>query len=187
MIIVVDTKTGGPEPLQAAIWDIAAVAVDGGQIIGEFSSLVWPGRHYLQPTHRDVIERIGGFDVRRLLDEDVPEAEEVAFNFHNWVTEHAGPATSFNAEFDRKFLDAEPWSLTLSGTIKWGPCIMLECFRTMVAAGALPYSTRFSRPKWSRLSEACSHFGVPFTETHRALGDALAAAELAIKLGLDAG
>ena len=51
---------------------------------------------------------------------------------------------------------------------------MLECMDIM--ANVLPW--RYGKPKWPKLTEATEYFKVPFEETHRAVNDAKAAAQI---------
>lgn len=185
-LVVLDTETTGLEPGAAAIVEIAAVAVRDGQIVDRFSTLVWPGREFLQREHRHVLDTISGINVLDLLDTAVPDATGAEALLQEWAaraTEGQIRVTSFNVWFDRKFLQTDPWSLDLWSEpgITWAPCLMLAAMEPMGKAGALQRHWRGGW-KWPSLAEACAHFGIERQNAHRALGDAEAAARIAIAL-----
>ena len=80
--------------------------------------------------------------------------------------------------FDRAFWDAEWWGDAVYA--QWAPCLMLTAAERMGAAGRPGGVLRVS------LRDACRHFGVVLDEitAHHALADAMAAANLAIKMGM---
>lgn len=205
MLIVVDLETTGLVPGQAGIWDVAAVAIEGGEVRSEFESLVCPGAQYLKPEHLVVIEKVSAIAASEALPmlERAPRTAEVRAQLIDWLIEITSAPlkevgvpqvpvrarlTSFNRAFDWPFLLYLDWELPFFTTVKaWlefpeTPCIMQIAEKKMRAAG---WDKRRANgdPAWPSLREACTYFGVEFVETHRALADARAAAALAIKLG----
>jgi DNA polymerase III epsilon subunit-like protein len=100
------------------------------------------------------------------------------------------PLTTYNREFDLGFLERLPWQLSwylrtqAPVEVVFAPCVMLAAVGAMGAAGVLE-RRRDGNWKWPRLPLAARHFGIEFSETHRALADAEAAARLAIALGVE--
>lgn len=181
-LIVLDTETTGLSPDDAGIVDLAAAAVRDGEIVSRFETLVWPGRRFLQARHRDVLARVSGINALDLLNEAVPDYAGTRDLFHEWmigVEDAYGLAsvlTSFNVD-GRKFVAELPLDWP------WASCLMLAAMQPMGDAGAL-YRRADGSAKWPSLREACRYFNVPFVETHRAASDALAAAHIAIALGM---
>jgi len=86
--------------------------------------------------------------------------------------------TAFNRPFDLGWLKAQPWDLGWfvpglgHAELIEAPCVMAE------AAAAMKVGARV------KLASACAHYGINPGTAHRAIDDARAAAELAIKLGM---
>lgn len=180
MTLIFDLETTGLHPDNACVWDFACVAVNDGEIVSHFHSKVQPVLKHFTKTHRDLVQRISGLSESDLLELlDAPEIGEVRASFIQWMYEinASRMATSYNREFDFRFLEGPLWCLSL-----WeAPCVMNAV------------KERLGRRV--NLTTACQHFGVlqvDVTETmlpedcipHRALPDALLAAHLAIKLGM---
>jgi DNA polymerase III epsilon subunit-like protein len=188
-LFVLDLETTGLQPTDACIWEIAAVAVRDGEILGEFQSRVQPRLEHFTARHREIPKRISGLDDTALLWLlDAAPAREVSQVFRKWVvdtsqTEIMGisgdwSVTSYKASFEQSFLREYPWGL--DSPIAWADCLKLRSFEAMKAANACPVGQR--DPRWPKLGEACAYFGVPFSETHSALNDARAAAGLYLAL-----
>lgn len=187
MLIVVDTETSGLEPAQGAqIVEIAACAVSGGLIVAEWSTLVWPGRDTLRRPEWRRCREITGISTDDLV--DAPDAEEARKLFGQWVagvakaTGQQGPPllTSFNRQFDQRFLAAAPWNL--GDPARWSGCLMEQATEPLGQAGVLQkhYTGKW---KWPKLTVACQHYGIEMQgDAHRALTDARAAAMLAIRM-----
>ena len=188
LLIVVDTETTGLDPGAGCVWDLGAVALRDGCIVGEFESLVRPHPDRFQREQRAVVKRISRLDDAGLLALfDAPPVRVVEDRLAEWWRSFS-PAipvtfTSFNVAFDSKFLIHDPWEL---GYAPWGPCVMEACREPMAQAGLLQRTSDGQRWKWPKLTAACAFFHIPFEETHCALSDARAAAALAIRLGLSA-
>jgi hypothetical protein len=212
LLFVVDTETTGLDPAEAGIVELAAVCLRDGQVSDRFSTLVWPGREFLREKHRQALAAHSQIDPVRLLDEDVPVVVNARRLFLNWLCGNAGMnvprdaaawqaqasdafmdrtplrLTSFNVAFDSKFLSCIRWELGFHCRalapveIEWAPCVMLAASQALGEAGKLPRNRDNTGWRWPSLARSCQEFEIPFTETHRALPDAEAAAALAVRL-----
>lgn len=150
--ISVDLETTGLCPKTDKIIEIGAVRVENGQITGEFSSFVNPGR--MLPER--IVELTG------IVQEQVAEAETIGTVLEDFL-EFAGelPLVGHRILFDYSFLKraavnaGKPFERTGVDTLKLSRQYLSE----------LP-----SR----RLAELCAYFQIPIT-AHRALEDARAA------------
>ena len=162
---VVDVETTGRRQESGhRITDIAMVEVSGGEIVGEFQSLVNPGRRIppgitaLTGISDDMVAGAPYFD-------DV--AEEVAGRLKGSVF------VAHNASFD--------WSFVSGELVRVGaefPPVPRLCTVRMVRR-LVP------ELRYRNLDVVTRHFGVPIHERHRAFGDALATARVLLRL-LDA-
>lgn len=182
LIVVWDTETTAYTPDNGCVWSLGAVAIRDGEVQGEFESLVRPQPHFFQEHHKDVIRRVSGLpenEIENLL--LAPTPNEAMESFGQWLNGHvpdcyAFEFTSYNAPFDRRFLESHPlvaseYAMTMTGfEMQWGRCLMEASKQAM------------GLRKWPKLVDACRHFEVPFEESHRALSDARAAASLALKV-----
>ena len=164
---VVDVETTGGSPDDGdRITEFAAVIVEGGRIVDSFASLVDPQRSI--PLF---ITRLTG--ISRAMVRNQPTFTELAPR----VRDVLGGRTfvAHNAGFDWKFVDAE-----------------------LVRATGAPLdgdrlcTVRLSRRLLSHLprrnlDSVCRHYGVDITGRHRALGDAMATAQVLLRLLDDAG
>lgn len=175
MILIFDLETSGLHPDNACVWDFACVAVKDGEIVSHFHSKVQPVLKHFTKAHRDIVQRVSGLSDGELLELlDAPTLLEVKQSFYNWRLEEMPhwelPVTSYNREFDAKFLTSPEWMLHLIDC----PCIMNAV------------TERLGRRV--NLATACRELGVELgtcdCTQHRALPDALLAAHLAIKLGM---
>lgn len=215
LLFCVDVETTALEPSDGAIVELAAVCLKDGQVADRFSTLVWPGREFLREKHRRVLSDFAKIDPLRLMDEDVPDTYGARLLFLRWLCGNAGVPipkdaaqwqavasdgfaertplrlTSFNVEFDRKFLAGLTWDLhyhcraLAPAEIEWAPCVMLAASEDLGRQGKLPRNKTNTGYRWPKLSFACEQYGIPFTETHRALNDAEAAAQIALRLGVE--
>lgn len=150
--ISVDLETTGLNPKTDKIIEIGAVRVENGQVTGEFSRFVNPGRA--------LPERIT--ELTGIVQEQVLGAETVGTVLGEFL-EFAGelPLLGHRILFDYSFLKraavnaGKPFERKGVDTLKLSRQYLAE----------LP-----SR----RLSDLCAHFGIPIT-AHRALEDARAA------------
>ena len=172
-LFVIDLETTGVVPATAGIIEIGCVAVQSGAIVGEFSSLVWPGREFLGPKNREVLA-VSGITVEEVL--DAWPLREVRYELRRWV-DGIGAAvpyrvTSYNVAFDAAFLPEPFWTRNRddAGGGVWSECVM-KC-----AARDLAGKSRLS------LANACAILGIEQEDAHRALPDARAAAAVWLAL-----
>ena len=159
--VVIDLETTGLDILNESIIEIAAVKVRRGLVVDSFSTLV-----ACDTPLRPEIEALTGITSEMLAGQ--PELGEVLPE----LTEFIGEAdiAAHNAEFDSSFLhrfwaDGRQWLDTITlAQIAW-PCF----------------------PSYS-LANLCIYLNIDNESAHRALGDAMATAQLliAIEKQLDA-
>lgn len=159
---VVDVETTGSQP---GLWDrvteIAIVPVDGAQVGDPWSHLVQPGRS-IPP----MITALTGISDAMVA--DAPRFGTIA----DAVTERLEGRvfTAHNARFDHRFVESElsrTQGLRLDGTA----LCTVRLTRRLV-----PALTRRS------LDRVCAYFGVRIDGRHRAGGDALATAQVLVRL-----
>lgn len=171
-----DLETTGPDPTEARIVT-AAVNVTGGEQLDEpHSWLVDPGVEIPQ----------GAIDVHGITNEmaraeGMPAARAVAeiLDVLAAQVEARIPIVAFNARFDMTVLDREARRHGLTG--------LEERFEPGAVCVIDPYVLdkqidRYRRGKRT-LSDVCAHYGVGLLSAHTAVADALAAAEIARRLG----
>ena len=159
---VVDVETTGSQP---GLWDrvteIAIVPVVAGRVGEPWSHLVHPGRA-IPP----MISALTG--ITDAMVADAPRFGEIADEV---VSRLDGTIfTAHNAAFDRRFVDAE-----------------LARARGVALAGTSLCTVRLTRrlvPSLSRrsLDRVTAYFGIRIHDRHRAAGDALATAEVLLRL-----
>lgn len=168
-LVVVDVETTGWEPEQAELTEIGAVRLTGGQLTGEFSSLIRPTR----PIPADITALTG-------ITEDMVGHAPLAGPALRAFLAFAGDCVlvAHNAPFDLGFLTA-----TCAETgICWPSVAVLD---TAVLARLL--LTEHDVPD-CRLATLADYFAARTAPCHRALPDAKATADvLAGLLGLAAG
>lgn len=164
---VVDVETtGGSADAGDRITEFAAVIVEDGRVVDSFASLVNPQRSI--PLF---ITRLTG--ISRAMVRDQPTFAELAPRIHDVLGGRTFVA--HNASFDWKFVNAELTRATGAPL-----------------AGDRLCTVRLSRRLLSHLprrnlDSVCRHYGVDITDRHRALGDALATAQVLLRLLDDAG
>ena len=159
--VVIDLETTGLDIMNESIIEIAAVKVRRGLIVDSFSSLV-----ACDEPIRPEIEQLTGISTEMLAGQ--PELSEILPQLSEFVG--GADIVAHNAEFDSSFLhrfwaDGRQWLDTITlAQIAW-PCF----------------------PSYS-LANLCLYLGIDNEAAHRALGDAMATAELliAIEKQLDA-
>ena len=153
--VVVDLETTGGAPVDAGITEIGAVKIRGGEVIGEFQTLVNPG--IAIPPFITALTGISDSTVA-----DAPRLEGVFPSF----LEFAAGATlvAHNASYDIGFLKGaaalleHPWPEPLVvDTVRMA--------RAALANGEVPNR---------KLRTLADHFRAPVSPTHRALDDARA-------------
>jgi DNA polymerase III subunit epsilon len=168
-LVVVDVETTGWVPEQAEITEIGAVRLTGGQLTGEFSSLVRPAR----PVPADITALTGITDTMVCR---APLAGPALRAFLAFASDCM--LVAHNAPFDLSFLTA---ACAASG-IDWPPVAVLDTAvlaRLLLTAEEVPDC---------RLATLAEYFAARTAPCHRALPDAKATADvLAGLLGLAAG
>jgi DNA polymerase-3 subunit epsilon len=158
-LVVVDVETTGWLPGEAAITEIGAVRLNGGEVTGEFSSLVRPGA----PIPADICELTG------ITDAMVSRAPATAAALQAFLAFARGCIlVAHNAPFDLGFLTA---ACTACG-IRWPAAAVLD---TAVLARMLLGPDDVPDCKLSTLAV---YFGTRTAPCHRALADAKATADV---------
>ncbi|ORI13356.1 DEDD exonuclease domain-containing protein [Rhodococcus sp. 1168] len=157
--VVVDLETTGGSADTEAITEIGAVKVRGGEVIGEFATLVDPGRS-IPPF----IVELTGITSAMLI--DAPRIERVLPGFLEFA--RGAVLVAHNAGFDTGFLRAAASRLDIA----W-PKFQVLC-TVKLARRVL---TRDEAPS-VKLSALASLFDVGTTPTHRALDDARATVDV---------
>nr|WP_024803729.1 DEDD exonuclease domain-containing protein [Nocardia sp. BMG51109] len=157
--VVVDLETTGGSPDQDAITEIGAVKVRGGVVLGEFATLVDPGRS-IPPQ---VVQITG---ITAAMVRDAPRIEAVLPGFLEFAA--GAVLVAHNARFDTGFLKAAAARCELA----W-PAFQVLCTvrlaRRILARDETPTV---------RLSALARLLGTSTQPTHRALDDARATVDV---------
>ena len=161
--VVVDLETTGASPKKgAAITEIGAVKVKGGEIIGEFKSFVNP----LSPIPEYITAMTGISD---LMLADAPVIDEIFPTFLEFVGSHnEAVLVAHNAPFDLSFLKSAAKDLDY----EWPKYKTLD---TVTIARQLLTKEDVRDCKLATLAQ---FFGTKTEPNHRALDDAKATTEI---------
>lgn len=161
--VVFDLETSGAAPSTgAAVTEIGAVKVLGGQIVGEFQSFVNPG-HYLS----DFITSLTGITDEMLI--DAPTIDQVLPTFIDFIGPHSESVlVAHNSPFDMSFMKAA----AIAHSYQWPDYKVIDTAR--VARYVLD---RDEVPN-CKLSTLAPFFGSPTSPNHRALDDARATVDV---------
>ena len=161
--VVFDLETSGAAPSTgAAITEIGALKVLGGEIIGEFQSFVDPG-HYLS----DFITSLTGITDEMLA--GAPTIDQVLPTFLDFLGPgHETVLVAHNAPFDMSFMKAA----ANAHSYQWPAYSVVDTAR--VARYVLD---RDEVPN-CKLSTLAPFFGSPTSPNHRALDDARATVDV---------
>jgi DNA polymerase III epsilon subunit family exonuclease len=161
--VVVDLETTGASPKKgAAITEIGAVKVKGGEIIGEFKSFVNP----LTPIPEYITAMTGISD---LMLADAPVIDEIFPTFLEFVGSHnEAVLVAHNAPFDLSFLKSAAKDLDY----EWPKYKTLD---TVTIARQLLTKEDVRDCKLGTLAQ---FFGTKTEPNHRALDDAKATTEI---------
>ncbi len=159
--VAVDVETTGLKPLQQRIIEIAAIRFRGGKEVERFESLVFPER------------RVPGYITKLtgITDEMVaaaPRFADIALDFERFLG--TSLVVGHNVGFDISFLNAE---MARCGR----PALINERLDVMALAMRLLPLVR--RPTLDRVATAV---GLAPRQIHRAAGDAILAAQAALRL-----
>ena len=155
--VIVDTETTGSRAGDDRLIEIGAARLVGGEVVDTFQQLIDPGRHV--PRR---ITRLTGISTAMVYGQ--PSASEVMPQF----VEFLGDAVmvAHNLPFDARFIDV---ALAEAGL----PPLQNQSLDTLRLARRL-----LSSLPSKGLSKLTQHFGITVNGRHRALGDAVATAEL---------
>ncbi len=160
--VVVDLETSGGAPhLGAAITEVGAVKVKGGEVLDTFSTLVNP-RHPI-PSY---ITDLTGID--DALVNDAPPIESVLPDLFHFLEDESTVFVAQNAPFDLSFLK---YAAREHGH-PWPPFRVLD-----TAILARKVLTREEAPN-CKLGTLAQFFGTEITPNHRALDDAKATVDV---------
>ncbi|MGB6126874.1 MAG: exonuclease domain-containing protein, partial [Gordonia sp. (in: high G+C Gram-positive bacteria)] len=157
--VVVDLETTGGSSETDAITEIGAVKIRGGEVLGEFATLVDPGRA-IPPQ----IVALTGITTAMLY--DAPRVEEVLPAFFEFA--RGSILVAHNARFDMGFLRKGAARMNLPWTFTTSLC-------TVVMARRILSKQEAPSVKLSALAEL---FDVSVRPTHRALDDARATVDV---------
>lgn len=161
--VVLDLETSGATPESgAAITEIGALKIRGGQVIGEFQSFVNPG-HVLP----EFITALTGINDEML--EEAPNIAELLPSFFEFLgSAHESVLVAHNAPFDISFLKAA----TLVSQMQWPNFTIVDTVslaRSVLDRDEVPNC---------KLSTLAPFFGATTTPNHRALDDARATVDV---------
>lgn len=161
--VVLDLETSGSAPSTgAAITEIGALKVRGGEIIGEFQSFVNPGH-----TLPEFITSLTGITDAMLS--GAPRVDEILSTFFEFIGSHKESVlVAHNAPFDIGFLKAA----AQESKFAWPNYIVVDTVQ--IARSALD---RDEVPNCKLLTLA-PFFGASITPNHRALDDARATVDV---------
>lgn len=153
--VIVDLETSGGTPNDSAITEIGAVKVQGGEVLGEFQTLVNP----LHPIPAYISLLTGITDD---MVHDLPGIDVVLPMFLDWA--QGSVLVAHNAQFDIGFLKAAARSLE----IPWPNFQVLD---TVIIARRILSRDEVPNRKLATLAD---YFHSPTQPVHRALADARA-------------
>ncbi len=157
--VVVDLETTGGSPATCAITEIGAVKVRGGEVLGEFQTLVDSGT-----SVPPMITVLTGITDAMLV--GAPRIAEVLPSFLEFA--RGAVLVAHNAPFDIGFLRAAASQLDLA----WPRPVVVD-----TVALARRVVTRDESPD-NKLSSLATLFGAAVTPNHRALDDARATVDV---------
>lgn len=160
--VCVDCETTGLDPQQNRVVEVAWVTVQGQRVLGSESRLCG-----IQEPVPEVTTQITGI-TQEMLAGKPPFADHIAVLSE--AVRQAEFLVAYNADFDRRFLQAE--FARAGKTLPDKPWVDPYIFIREI--------DRYKRSK--RLADAAARWGVVLEQAHRAQSDAVAAAQLLIKL-----
>jgi DNA polymerase III epsilon subunit family exonuclease len=153
-LVVIDTETTGTDPKMADLVEIAAVKVKGTKVLDRWSTFVNPGRP------------IVGNQMHGITDKDVkgaPSPKDAADQLLAFVGD--AKVVGHNVGFDLGFIEAAK-----GGGFRFEPGTYLDTL--VIAREGYPGAESY------KLGDLARFFGVDLTQSHRALPDAEATANL---------
>lgn len=163
--VVFDVETTGLSAVYDTIIELAAVKVQGGEIIDRFES-------FANPHHRLSATTINLTGITDDMVQNAPEVGEVIRNFYGWIGDAV--LVAHNASFDMGFLNVGYKQIGLEKAKN--PVIdTLELGRFL-----------YPELKNHRLNTLAKKFDIELTQHHRAIYDAEATGYLLLKMLKDA-
>lgn len=153
--VIVDLETNGSTPAEGGITEIGAVKVQGGEVLGEFQTLVNPG----SPIAPFITLLTG---INDSMVANAPKISAALPAFIDWAGECVFVA--HNAGFDLGFLRASAKSLDIQFPSH-------QVLDTLTLARCILHPDEVPNRKLGTLA---AHFGSPEEPVHRALADARA-------------
>jgi DNA polymerase-3 subunit epsilon len=157
--VIVDLETNGSTPAEGGITEIGAVKVCGGEVLGEFQTLVNPGSPI--PPFITLLTGINDSMVAQ-----APKISTALPAFIDWAGDCVFVA--HNAGFDLGFLRASAKGLEISFPSH-------QVLDTLTLARCILHPDEVPNRKLGTLA---AHFGSPEEPVHRALADARATAHV---------
>lgn len=171
-LVAIDTETTGRDPTTDRVVEVACVRWERGEITLRKSWLVNPGR----PIPKEA------FDVHGISDEAVKDAPNFQTILPELLEAMSGAVPlAYNAEFDRKQLNAELGRLP-------GLASLPPAFQKNVEwLDPLIWARELQKHEKSRaLGEVAARLGIEISQAHRATDDAEAALNVFLKFQEDA-
>nr|WP_246055248.1 exonuclease domain-containing protein [Pseudalkalibacillus caeni] len=159
-IVVFDIETTGFSPDQGdRILSIGAIKMKGSKLLEDdtFYSLV-----YSEQSPSLKVQTLTGITLDQL--NEAPKIEEVFKAFNQFV--QASPLVAHHSNHEKKFMSYFSWTTLRKG---FNRRLIDTSFLTQIVNPSLNFVT---------LDECCSHFGIPISQRHHALGDAIMTAKL---------
>jgi DNA polymerase-3 subunit alpha (Gram-positive type) len=160
--VVVDVETTGAKTPPGRITEIGAYRVSRGRIVAEFQTLVNP--EMLIPPF--IVHLTG---ITNAMVKDAPSFPEVASNWLDFASDAV--LVAHNAQFDVRFLNYE-LARVFPGRRMANSQLCTVTLSRRVVPGLVNY----------RLHTVAEHFAIPIINRHRAGDDALATAEIFIRM-----
>ncbi len=160
-LLVFDLETTGLNPIEDEIVEVGAVKISQGKIVETFETLVKP----LQIIPEEVI-RVHG--ITNAMVKDAPGIEKVIPDFYKFAENCV--LIAYNIDFDFRFLNHQSTKLGYKFSNK-------QIDALIVARTGLPGLKNY------KLKTVAEALNVSLENAHRAVHDAIATAEVVIKLG----
>lgn len=160
--IVIDVETTGSDPVKDRITEIACFVVNGGEIVGDYSSLVNPHKHI-----PNFIVKMTGISQEMVT--KAPEANEVMKEVSKLTSMKDAIFVAHNARFDYSFVQ----QTMIREGIKFD---MPQLCSLKLARKILPLEIK------KNVGALASYYNLNILHRHRAFGDAEATAYILIEL-----
>lgn len=180
--LVIDTET-------SSLFDFSKPANAPGQPRLAHLAMIWLNAdlfqeravdYYIKPDGwviEDGAAKVNGLTQEMLHEKGIPVAQ--ALSLYEQAIREGRIVVAFNAQFDTKIMRAELRRDGRDDLFEQTPNICT--MRELVGVCKLPKANGKGY-KFPKLTEACAHFRIPYSDAHTATADALACAELLRKL-----